>query len=108
MEDITRWIKQFVRGELKKVTVINGIEPFLTLVLFPKGVRAIRREGRHFCYYDGEGKEIIKYYTENCMKLEVDFYVKGAFGGEFWTAYLSPEETQDFISQWLARYDTQK
>ena len=106
IEYITKKFKSFIKGELKETVTVNTLEPYLTLVLFPKRVEIIRKEEEvESVYNDASLHETIQRYEESLMKIEIDLCLDGVFGRTFWVAYLTAEETIEFINQWFAIYN---
>lgn len=93
---IYKVFQDFINGRLKEVTAVGTTDPDLTFVLFPRGAKVIREEGKEF--YSSEWQ-----YTGNIMKIELDMCINGIYGETFWIGYLNEKETADFINQWLEK-----
>lgn len=87
-------LKKFLNDEIKEVTVEGTTDPNLSLMLCPKGVRAWREESE-------TGKETERFYDYKFIKIELDLVVAGSYGIQFWSEYLSEEESIEFCQQWL-------
>ena len=98
---ITDNLAMLIYGSLKEVTVVGTSDPDLTFVLCPKSAKTIRSEGDGINSKDIQGNTIEEYYTENAMKIELDLCTDGVYGNQYWTRWLSAEETENFATQWV-------
>ena len=100
-EYIADELRDFSDGKCGEVKVIGTSDPFLTLVLCPKGAKYIREPGEDIVKYDLDDKPIEECYAENTIQLELDLCVNGMYGCQFWVAVLSEDETDEVIRGWL-------
>lgn len=100
-QEIADGLAQLVYGNLKEVKTVGTTEPDLTFVLCPKGAKVIRCESdviQDNCIIARE-----EYYGENTLKIELDLCIGGVFNVQYWTRWLTAEETEEFATQWVVR-----
>lgn len=100
-EYIAAELRDFSEGKCSEVKVIGTSDPFLTLVLCPRGAKSIRELGDDIVKYDQDDKPIEECYAENTIQIELDLCENGLYGGQFWVAVLSEDETDEFCRGWI-------
>lgn len=101
---IAQELQEFMDGECDEVKVVGTSQPFLTLVLCPSGAKSIRELGDDVVRYGLDDKPIEEYYEQDTIQIELDLCVNGVYGGQFWVAVLSEDETEDFCQKWITEF----
>ena len=103
---ISEGLSKLINSELREVSAVGTTDPNLNIILCPKGAQVIREAGENFGraqkFIDGKIVEFDEHYESNFIILEFDLCVDGCYGVQHWTASLTEEETEDFITQWLS------